>query len=57
MKNHIYFVIGLIIGSIGLANLSALADDRKEVVAVEKKQTILGHRIGPGNQEMLVYSR
>lgn len=54
MKNHIYFVIGLIVGSIGLANLSALADDRKEVVAVVKKEIILGHRIGPNGQEMLV---
>lgn len=54
MKNHIYFVIGLIIGSIGLANLSALAEERKEVVVAVKKETILGHRVGPHGQEMLV---
>lgn len=54
MKNYLFFVIGLTIGSIGLANLSAMAEDRKDVVTVEKKQTILGHRIGPNGQEMLV---
>jgi hypothetical protein len=51
----VYFLIGLAIGSMGLEQLSNLSSpNHAETVAAVKKEIILGHRIGPNGQEMLV---
>lgn len=55
----LWFVLGVTIGSLGLSQISANAEEARvaAVAKAEKKQVVLGHRIGPGNQEMLVYNR
>jgi hypothetical protein len=51
MKNALFLIIGVTIGSLGAANLFA---SPKEPVVQVKAETIIGHRIGPAGQEMLL---
>jgi hypothetical protein len=51
MKNAILFVLGLTISSVGMAQLNAMA---KAPTVTVKSETILGHRIGPAGQSMLI---
>lgn len=51
----LYFLLGLTISSVGLNQLCSFGDTKHtEAVASVKKEIILGHRIGPQGQEMLV---
>ena len=58
ISNVFWFVISVAIGSFGMQQLTAMAGDTH--LAVEEaqvKQVVLGHRIGPGNQEMIIYKQ
>ncbi|WDS62310.1 hypothetical protein [Pseudomonas phage D6] len=53
----VYFLIAVAVGSFGMQHLTAMAETNHEeyaAIKAEKKPTILGHRIGPNGQEMLV---
>jgi len=51
----VYFLIAVAFGSFGMQQLSAMAEtNHEEYAQAQKKEVILGHRIGPNGQEMLV---
>lgn len=52
MKNITFFLVGLVISSLGLSQL--VNANTVETVTAVKAEVILGHRIGPNGQSMLV---
>lgn len=52
MRNVALFLICVAVSSVGLQKM--FTPNTHGVVASADKKVILGHRIGPGNQEMLV---
>lgn len=52
MKNVIWFVLGVALSSVAVGTL--YGSEKNQTVTSVKSETILGHRIGPGGQSMLV---
>lgn len=53
-KNLTLVVVGVILSlTLGVAHQNAA----KAPVSVNKAEVVLGHRIGPGDKEMLVYAQ
>lgn len=51
----VYFFVALAVSSFCMQHLTTMAESKREAhVTVAKKEVILGHRIGPNGQEMLV---
>lgn len=54
-SNVFFFLLAIGVSSFGLQHLTAMADETRIAAhSVSTKQVILGHRVGPMGQVMLV---